>query len=92
MSAVTDVQVAHQSLTSQTGFATIDTEAVPDRTRPTMAWQIDGMTGRPVARWVIRLQPAMPRPAPTNAQAPGLFVSRHVASACTWLSEDQQAT
>ena len=29
MNAVTDVQVAHQSLTSQTGFATIDTEAGP---------------------------------------------------------------
>lgn len=54
MNAVTDVQVAHQSLTSQTGFATIDTEAVPERMRPTMAWQIDGKTGRPVARWVMR--------------------------------------
>jgi hypothetical protein len=55
MNAIIEAPVARQSLISQTGFATIDMEkAVPERMRPTMAWQIDGKTGRPVALWVIR--------------------------------------
>jgi hypothetical protein len=55
MNAITQAPVARQSLTSQTGFATIDIEnAAPERTRPTMAWQIDGKTGRPVASWFLR--------------------------------------
>jgi hypothetical protein len=49
MNAITEAPVARQSLTSQTGFATIDIEnAAPERTRPTMAWQ-----GKSTARQVI---------------------------------------
>lgn len=55
MNAVTYAPAARQSLTTQIGFAAIDTEkAAPERMRPTIAWQIDGETGRPVARWVVR--------------------------------------
>ena len=92
MNAITEAPVARQSLTSQTGFATIDTEkAAPERMRPTMAWQIDGKTvvpspvgssasSQPCHRWPRRT----PRPRATRQSPRG--------SVCTWLSEDQQAT
>ena len=53
MNAIAEAPVARQSLASQTGF-TITEKAAPERMRPTMAWQIDGKTGRPLALWVIR--------------------------------------
>ena len=43
MNAITEAPEARKSLTSQTGFATIDMEkAAPERMRPTMTWRIDG--------------------------------------------------
>jgi hypothetical protein len=56
MNAIAEAPLARQSLASQTGF-TITEKAAPERMRPTMAWQIDGQTGRPLAHRLAASRP-----------------------------------
>ena len=81
MNAITEALVARELVTSQQGLPQ-STPRRPQRARPTMAWQIDDKTGRPVARWVIRQQPALSPLASTHAK-----VHDYLGIACNWLSE-----
>ena len=54
MNVVTNTRLVRETLTHQVGCAAISAaEPARQRTRPTMTWQVDSTTGRPVTRWVM---------------------------------------
>ncbi len=87
MNAITEALVARESVTSQTGFATIDTA------KASAGATDDGMANRR-QDWSSR-RPLGHSPAASLVTA-GVDARQgprlHLGIACNWLSEDQQAT